>query len=136
MSPASRVAVLSERECSRLLKTRSIGRIAFVVDGRPEIFPVNYVFEERVVVFRTSSGLKLERGPYAQAAFEVDDVDSESGVAWSVIVHGTAQDISSSIDSLSERLRKLVVAPAAPGRRSSWMAIYAEQITGRRFSLR
>ena len=136
MSPAARASVLSERECARLLKTKSVGRIAFVVDGRPEIFPVNYAFEEGVVVFRTSEGMKLEHGPYAAAAFEVDDLDSDKGVAWSVVVHGTAQDISSSIDALSERLRKLVITPAAPGTRKSWMAIYAERITGRRFAIR
>lgn len=130
----TRMSVLSERECARLLKTRSVGRIAFIVDGRPEIFPVNYAFEDRVVVFRTSPGMKLERGPYAHAAFEVDEVDRGTGVAWSVVVHGTAQDISSSIDALSERLRKIVISPAAPGRRRSWMAIYGERITGRRFT--
>lgn len=133
MSP--RVSVLTERDCIKLLNTKSVGRLAFIVDGRPEIFPVTYAFEDRVVVFRTSSGMKLERGPYAHAAFEVDDIDGGSGVAWSVVVHGTAQDISSSIDALSERLRKIVISPAAPGRRTSWMAIYADRITGRRFTL-
>ena len=136
MSPASRrSAVLSERECARLLKTRDIGRLAIVVDGRPEIFPVNYAFDERAVVIRTSPGMKLEHGPYTPAAFEVDDVDRRSGVAWSVVVHGTAHEITSSVDLLSERLRRLVVRPAAPGARLRWMAIYAESITGRRFKL-
>lgn len=135
MSPARRTAVLSERECARLLKTRDVGRFALVVDGRPEIFPVNYAFDERAVVFRTSTGMKLERGPYTAAAFEVDDVDRRSGVAWSVVVHGTAHDISASADELSARLRRLVVRPAAPGARLKWMAIYAERITGRRFRL-
>lgn len=130
-----RTAVLSERECVRLLKTREVGRLALVVDGRPEVFPVNYAFDERAVVFRTSPGMKLERGPYTAAAFEVDDVDRKSGVAWSVVVHGTAHDITASADRLSERLRKLVVRPAAPGTRRRWMAIYADRITGRRFTL-
>jgi nitroimidazol reductase NimA-like FMN-containing flavoprotein (pyridoxamine 5'-phosphate oxidase superfamily) len=136
MSPALKPGVLSERECARLLKTQSIGRIALVVDGRPEIFPVNYAFDEGVVVFRTSTGLKLERGPYTPAAFEVDHFDSAAGVAWSVVVHGTAQDISSSLDTVSERLRKLAVTPAAPGSRRHWMAVYADKITGRRFSIK
>ena len=135
MSPSPRTAVLSERECVRLLKTRDVGRFALVVDGRPEIFPVNFAFDERAVVFRTSSGMKLERGPYTAAAFEVDDVDRRSGVAWSVVVHGTAHDISASADELSARLRGLVVRPAAPGARLKWMAIYAERITGRRSRL-
>jgi len=136
VSPSSRMGVLSERECARLLQTQRIGRIALVVDGKPEIFPVNYAFDEGVVVFRTSSGLKLERGPYTPAAFEVDHFDPNEGVAWSVVVHGTAQDISSSLDSLSEKLRKLAVTPSAPGSRRHWMAVYADRLTGRRFSIR
>lgn len=137
MSPTSRrSAVLSERECVRLLKTKDIGRLAIVVDGRPEIFPINYAFDERAVVIRTSPGMKLERGPYTAAAFEVDDVDRSTGVAWSVVVHGTAHEITTAGDLLSERLRRLVVKPAAPGTRMRWMAIYAERITGRRFRIR
>lgn len=129
------MGVLSEHECARLLQTQNIGRIALVVDGRPEIFPVNYVFDDGVVVFRTSTGLKLERGPYTPAAFEVDHFDSANRVAWSVVVHGTAQDISQSLDTLSERLRTLAVQPAAPGARRNWMAVYADRMTGRRFSV-
>jgi nitroimidazol reductase NimA-like FMN-containing flavoprotein (pyridoxamine 5'-phosphate oxidase superfamily) len=132
---ARRTAVLSERECARLLKTKDVGRLALVVDGRPEIFPVNYAFDERAVVFRTSPGMKLERGPYTAAAFEVDHIDRASRVAWSVVVHGTAHDITGSADRLSERLRTLVVRPVAPGQRRRWMAIYADRITGRRFRL-
>lgn len=136
MSPARRPSALSQRECERLLKTRNLGRIAIVVDGKPEIFPVNYVFEEGAVVFRTSPGLKLERGPYTAAAFEVDDVDAQSGVAWSVVVHGTAHDISEASDELAGRLRSLGVKPAAPGARRSWMAVYADRVSGRRFTIR
>lgn len=128
------MGVLSESECEELLKTRNLGRVAIVVDGKPEIFPVNYAFEESAVVFRTASGLKLDRGPYTAAAFEVDDLDPKSGVAWSVVVHGTVHDISEASDSLAERLRSVVVEPAAPGPRTTWMAIYADRITGRRFT--
>jgi len=106
-----------------------------VVDGAPQIFPVNYAYEDRVVVFRTSPGVKLERGPYTKAAFEVDDVDRKNGVAWSVVVHGTAQEISDAMDTLAQRLRRLVVRPQAPGARTRWMAVYADTITGRRFRL-
>jgi nitroimidazol reductase NimA-like FMN-containing flavoprotein (pyridoxamine 5'-phosphate oxidase superfamily) len=136
VSPGVRTTVLSESESIRLLKTQSVGRLAIVVDGRPEIFPVSFAFEDRVVVFRTRPGLKLERGPYTQAAFEVDKVDRSSGVAWSVVVHGAAQDITAATDTLAERLRRLVISPLAPGVRRSWMAIYADSITGRRFRLK
>lgn len=128
--------VLTEPECADLLRTRDLGRIALVVDGKPEIFPVNYAFDEGVVVFRTSSGLKQERGPYTAAAFEVDEVDAATGDAWSVVVHGTVHDISEATDELAERLRGLVVKPLPPGSRETWMAIYAQRITGRRFTIK
>ncbi len=129
------IEVLSEVECRQLLKSRDIGRLAIVVDGQPEIFPVNYAFDEGVVVFRTAPGLKLERGPLTAAAFEVDEVDTRQGVAWSVVVKGTAHDVTGTMDGISENLRKQVVHPRAPGNRSSGMAIYANSISGRRFML-
>lgn len=130
-----RLEVLSEDQSRQLLKTRDIGRLAIVVDAQPEIFPVNYAFDQGVVVFRTAPGLKLERGPLTATAFEVDDVDNQNGVAWSVVVKGTAHDVTETMDGVSENLRKLVVHPRAPGARSSWLAIYATSITGRRFML-
>ncbi len=135
-SDPGRIETLTQAECERLLGEQDLGRIAIVIDGRPEIFPVNYVFDHGVVAFRTSTGLKLERGPYTQAAFEVDHIDEKTGVAWSVVVQGTAHDISTSIDTLSERLRTLDVNPAAPGERAEWMGVYADRITGRRFPVR
>ncbi len=115
--------------------TKDLGRLAIVVDGQPLIFPVNYAMDDRVVVFRTGPGVKLERGPYTRAAFEVDDVDRRGGVAWSVMVQGAMQEISESIDARSAKLRKLAVRTMAPGTKSRWMGVYAERITGRRFRL-
>ncbi len=126
---------LSTDECKRLLQAQRMGRIALVVDGRPHILPVNYVFDEGAVVFRTSAGLKLERGPLTEVAFETDDVDRRRGVAWSVMVQGTAHHITDTLDPLSRRLRDLPVEPAAPGARLEWLAVYADHISGRRFKL-
>lgn len=105
--------LLSEDEGKRLLQSKDLGRLAFVVDAKPEIFPVNYAFDDGVVVFRTSPGLKLDRGPYTYAAFEVDQVDSRKGEAWSVMVQGTAHDITETIDTRFEHSRRLAVKPLA-----------------------
>jgi uncharacterized protein len=135
MASRSEVEELSREECEQLLASQSLGRIAIVVDGRPQIFPVNYVFEDEVVVFRTSWGLKVDRSPLTPVAFETDMVDTVAGEAWSVVVHGTAQDITAAIDSLSVRLRHLAVAPAAPGERPYWMGVPVLEISGRRFRI-
>jgi len=133
MASRSEVDDLSREECERLLASQNLGRIAIIVDGRPQIFPVNYVLEDEVVVFRTSSGLKLERSPLTPVAFETDMVDTAAGEAWSVVLEGTAQDITEAIDTRSVSLRQLAVEPAAPGDRPYWMGVYVREMSGRRF---
>ena len=53
--------MLSEEECWRLLMSNDLGRLAIVVDGWPEVFPVNYPSQVGSIVFRTAAGTKLER---------------------------------------------------------------------------
>ena len=40
---------IPESECWEILKRHRLGRIAVVVDGQPEIFPVNYAMSGRIV---------------------------------------------------------------------------------------
>ncbi len=133
--PKEGMEVLSNDDCEQLLGSSSLGRLALVVNGEPEVFPVNYAFAEGVVVFRTALGLKLEKAPLTKVAFEVDRVDTAHGIAWSVVVKGMAYDISTPGDHLPERLRRLAVHPQAPGAGKAWMAIHADSVTGRRFGL-
>lgn len=125
--------VLSEKECQRLLGERSVGRIAFALEGGPEIFPVNYVADESVIVFRTGEDTPLQQSALRKVAFEVDDWDTSTGVAWSVIVKGVAQEITGGLDRYSVALRSKPVVPLAPGKRERWLAIYPSDISGRRF---
>jgi len=129
------VEELSQEECERLLTHQDLGRVAILLDGRPQIFPVNYAFADGVVVFRTGEGLKLDRSPLTPVAFETDGIDTTNGLAWSVVVEGTAQNITNTIDPRSERLRHLSISPAAPGDRNYWVGIYVSHISGRRFNL-
>ncbi len=128
-----RLEVLSRAECEELLHRASLGRLALVVDGQPEVFPVNFAFGEGSVVFRTAPGLKLESAPLGRVAFEVDEVDVNQGIAWSVVVKGEARDISTTLDDVSARLRNLIVRPKAPGAHEALMAIFPASISGRRF---
>ena len=54
-----RLEELSEPECLELLAQQTLGRVAIVVDGRPQIFPVNYAMYGDVIVLRTAPGTKL-----------------------------------------------------------------------------
>jgi uncharacterized protein len=131
------IEILSEEACLELLRSHRVGRIALTDhEGQPLIFPVNYAADDRAVVFRTAPGMKLTESPMSRVAFEVDEVDTAAGTAWSVLIQGVAYEITSALDHLSERLRKLVVEPMAPGDRDRWVTVTRRQISGRRFQLR
>jgi len=122
---------LSEDECAELLAGRQVGRIAVVVDGRPQIFPVNFRIDGGTVVFRTDVGAKLRGAVLAKVAFEIDDLDQDH-LGWSVMVQGTGLDMTDTIDARSEELRRLPVDPWAPGEKANWVKIVASVTSGRR----
>jgi len=125
--------ILDEQQCQHLLASKDIGRIAFSVQGEPEIFPVNYAADGSTVVFRTGEGTKLQLAVMLRVAFEVDDWDPATGVGWSVVIKGVAEEITSGIDPFAMALRSRRVVPLAPGVREYWIAVYPGEITGRRF---
>lgn len=125
--------ILTENECLALLRSSTLGRIAFAVGGEIEIFPVNYGMEGRIIVFRTSPGTKLRAVPDTAVAFEVDGWDAGSGNGWSVVAKGRAEEITSNPGREAEHLRLVPVQPAAPGDKFHWLAIMPSEIAGRRF---
>ena len=125
--------VLTEGDCLALLRSRDVGRIAFDVEGRIEIFPVNYGMEGRIIVFRTSPGTKLDAVPKRPVAFEVDSWDPESGIGWSVVARGRGEEITTNIGRVAEHLRWVDVRAVAPGERRHWIGIRPLEITGRQF---
>ena len=124
---------IAEHECLSLLALHHLGRVALNVDGRPQVFPVNYALSGRVVAFRTGPGTKLANAPMSHVAFEIDDYDSMIGVGWSVMVKGIAYEITDALDHDSVEARRQLVQPMAPGQRDRWVAIRPDEITGRRF---
>jgi nitroimidazol reductase NimA-like FMN-containing flavoprotein (pyridoxamine 5'-phosphate oxidase superfamily) len=123
---------LSVDECLQLLGAHNFGRIAVIVDGHPIVFPVNYALDGDTVVFRTDPGTKLSGAALGRVAFEIDGVDQPTRTGWSVIVQGVGNDVSSTLDARSERLRALEVEPWVPGEHAHWIGILAQSVTGRR----
>lgn len=124
---------LSEEACVKLLTEADLGRLAVMVDGRPEIFPVNHVFDEvdGYVTFPTNANTKLHAAlhwPYV--AFEVDGMDDISG--WSVLVVGAAEEITDPDVIARVAARRNTVWRA--GAFMHWLRIVPEKITGRRIS--
>lgn len=125
--------VLATAECVVLLTRGCVGRVGFVVGGRPQVLPVNYSADDSgVVVLRTSVNSILMAIAMQAVVFEVDGLDEAHRTGWSVCVHGSAREITERNDPITERLRSLAVVPWAPGHRQRWFAITPEEITGRR----
>ena len=86
---------LSKSECFALLAREHLGRVAVVDDRGPVVFPVNFVLDRHMVVFRTDEGTKLDaacRG--SRVAFEVDGTDTAAHTGWSVLVRGEAIEVT------------------------------------------
>ena len=125
---------IPDAECVRLLREHDLGRIAVVDrDARPLIFPINYYFDEGVVLFRTAPGTKLDLAPGMHVGFEIDGWDERTGVGWSVLVRGIARDVTHPRGMPTARMRYWPVRPVAPGSREHWIGIWADEISGRRF---
>ena len=125
-----------ETECLEILGQHSLGRIAIVVDGQPQIFPVNYAMSGRIIAFRTAAGSKLSHAPTSKVSFEIDEYDSSVGVGWSVMVQGVAVDATDAFDDVSWAARAAAPWPLAPGAKPYRIAIEPSKITGRRFRVR
>jgi uncharacterized protein len=123
---------LGRDECLVLLATERLGRLGVVVDGVPLVLPMQFVLDGETVVLSTNKGTKTFHVPLTSVSFEVDSVDWENGVGWSVLVQGFGEDISTSIDEQSEHLRSLVTHSWAPPPADRWLKIIPRTITGRR----
>jgi nitroimidazol reductase NimA-like FMN-containing flavoprotein (pyridoxamine 5'-phosphate oxidase superfamily) len=123
-------------ECRRLLASEEVGRLAVVVGGRPLVFPLNYALDGEAVVFRTAPGTKLHAITRSLVTFEADGWSTASRTAWSVVVDGFAQEVTSAdAPGLRERLARLPVHPLAGGERRHYVRITPFSITGSRFRL-
>lgn len=125
---------LTPRECWDLLSTADVGRLAVCLGEAPEIFPVNYVVANGTVVFRTAAGLKhVSARLQRPVAFEVDSVDHETGIAWSVVVKGRARDMSA--EQEQEFARTLPLRPMHAGAKHIFVRIEPGEVSGRRFPI-
>ena len=129
-APHDAPPVMTDTECWTTLSASTLGRLAISVDGVPDIFPVNYVVQDRTVLIRTAEGTKLAGAVVnPRVAFEADDHDVESG--WSVVVKGMAHLLSTS-DELAAAHRAQVLPWTSPPK-LRYLRIRPVEISGRRF---
>jgi len=128
----SGLEILERAECLKLLARHEVGRLA-VTDGRhPTIFPVNYAVAGDEVIFRTDVGAKLDLALRGPVAFEVDELDGDRRIGWSVVVLGEAEEITDYDNPVVRELRALPLFPWAGGEKAHWVRIRPLTISGRR----
>ncbi|HEX8509811.1 MAG TPA: pyridoxamine 5'-phosphate oxidase family protein [Propionibacteriaceae bacterium] len=127
---------LSSSECRELLASHHFGRVGFVdqVGVLPMIIPVNYLLHGGRVVFRTDTGSKLSAAVHgAPVAFEVDGIDEERRIGWSVVIRGHLEEVT---DAASlEQLRSTPLNVWAPGAKAHYLRVTVSQMSGRRISV-
>lgn len=124
------VTILPVSECWNLLASVALGRLVTVVDGQPEIFPVNFVVQRRTVLFRTAEGTKLVSAAINNhVLFEADDHNGAEG--WSVVLKGVARTLHT--DDEIEEAERAQLLPWTATRKPHYVRVIPTAITGRRF---
>jgi hypothetical protein len=123
------VLPLSDREALELLRSRSVGRFAYVARaGVPDVVPVNYAWCDAGILIRSGPGPKLQAAQRGEVvAFEVDDVDERTQTGVSVVVVGRATVID-------PRSVASDVEPWAGGPHRHLVLIRPQRISGRRLA--
>lgn len=125
--------VLERGECLRLLAASSIGRIGISIGALPVVLPINFRLVDDQVVFRTGIGSKLDAASTdSVVAFEVDEFDPLSHTGWSVVVSGTAHEVSDP-DAIAV-LQSSNIPRWAPAGDDRVVAIGTDRISGRRIT--
>ena len=124
------VTVLSEDESWSRLDSVALGRLVTSIAGEPEIFPVNFVVQDRTVLFRTAEGTKLFVAVInGRVAFEADDHNAAEG--WSVIVKGRAQVLNT--DEEIQKAERAELFSWTATVKDHYVRVIPSEITGRHF---
>ena len=125
------VEELTPLECWTALSADRVGRLAVCIDGRPQIFPVNFVVDDRSIVFRTAEGTKLSATIMAEVAFETDGYDPVTRQATSVVATGWATEVTDPAEL--QRVSTLPLFPWHVAPKGHFLRIAPSAVSGRRF---
>lgn len=120
---ATGMSRLTRAECWHLLAGPAVGRLAVVVDGAPEVYPVNYVVDGETVVYRVDGASRLDvvdREP--AVCFQIDALDTDRHHGWSVMVKGRARRLPDPGAHL----------PPGPTADTHWVQITPTEVSGRK----
>jgi len=126
----SPLTTLTEADCWERLASHRVGRLVVAVGSQPDIFPVNYLLDDREIVVRTAEGTKLAAAIMGgRVAFEIDEFDVDVQSGWSVVVHGTAHESHSLDEAMHDD--EIDTSPWASGDKARVIHITVDEITGR-----
>lgn len=123
---------ITREDCLALLSGRSVGRLAYVArEGVPDIVPVNYAVHGGDLLLRSGTGPKLQAAErHDVVALEVDDIDHQGHVGWSVVAVGRAERLS--VTDVRALPADALPATWARGPRSAVIRIRPTRLDGRR----
>jgi uncharacterized protein len=118
--------------CLELLRLGRVGRMAVVVDGFPQVVPVNYRLVQRDrelwIVVRTRPGSVIDQEA-SRVGFEIDGIDPIHRTGWSVLVRGVVHHDNGCLCPWREGEDP---EPWMSTDRDSWLLIHVLAVTGRR----
>lgn len=87
---------LTREQAMRLLRSVSMGRIAFTYRAMPAIRPVNHmVDEDGLIVIRSHEGAAIvtasDAGRGTVVCYEADQIETDTRTGWTVVVTGLAR---------------------------------------------
>jgi hypothetical protein len=120
---------LSVEQCVQLLAEGTVGRIAYLARTKvPDIVPINYLWYDGAIWVRSAPGPKMQAAERLDTvAFEVDRVNEQSQVGWSVVVLGKLR-----VADPGQLPPGIGPEPWAKGTRRHVLRIDPERIDGRR----
>jgi uncharacterized protein len=124
---ATGMSRLTRSECWQLLSGPAVGRLGIVVDGAPEVYPVNYVVDGESVVYRVDGHNRLDEAS-PSVCFQIDAFDTDRHRGWSVLVKGSAQRLAHP----DARLRSESPAGAPDLAGEHWVRITPVEVSGRK----
>jgi uncharacterized protein len=125
---------LTTDECLFLIRDSAVGRIGFVVEGRPFVLPINFRLigasdGAPQLVLRTRPGNIVDAAS-GIVALEVDAFDARDRTGWSVLLQGELRHVDA---DYAPAVAALDPDPWLDDR-GSWLIIDPDAITGRRLA--
>ncbi len=121
---------LQRDESWGLVGQQPVCRVAWASGSGPVVIPVNHVVHDGSLWIRTSAYSSLVREvDDVRVAVLVDEIDTSTGLGWSVQLRGVAE-VHYHLDAVPEEVRSLHTW--ATGSRPLWIQLSPDEVNGRR----